>query len=471
MDKTRQEMSQSSDGTSHGSVDFLKSSLIYRQEENETKVGAESTKNIKREIDKVNDYFRTNPFTQSPEPGTAPEPAKNPYDENAILTEGDNPPNSDDYLNLLRKYQQDIENMVRKGARPYDIVDSGKEGFVDTKKSITEKGNPVRFTEAYISQIRAQETKVNKRYKGMSIRDIVTKGANPGVTDIQKEQVHRDLNVLSVMAALSLKNVFKMSDEQLPGVAMQIKDIYIDHARQGEIAKVAYEYYTLQLKKKNRWHDMKILHKDLYYTLSISKKHDNRRYKKDLTLILGKEKERRDHLVEKYPKILKNKRGKREREKIMLDELIQHKEDYKRQIMDNLINHAKVALPYDRIMSEMEKVFGACCSEVEKSQDPKVKGRFQAAMLSFGMFKDRVIQARLEQTQNLTADAQIDTIREIKDGNTKLGKSMEKFVRQYGAHPSRSWANDIASEGGILLTAVGTIVGWVHVVPLVGAAS
>jgi len=379
-----------SGGKSHPNpLNFLESSLRYRQragggddvserEEGEEEKGEKTKleervsaeKTDKGKVDVIKGYFETNPFTKSPEPETAREPAKNPYDENAILAQ---PPESDDYIDLLLRYQRDIEYMVKNGAHPSDIVDSKNDGFVDKKKSAPGDGNSAKLTDAFILKARQLEPTV----KGMSIQDIVTRGTTPGATEAQRKQADSELTALAVLAALSLRNAFKISDTQLPDLVIQIKDIYVDHARQSEIAKVVYEYYTLQRKKKNRWHSLQKLPKDLYYTLSLSKR-ENRRYKKGLALILGKMEERREHLVERYPKRSKNKRGKRGREKEMLDELIKLKEECQRKTKDNLTNAVKAQLPYDRILREMEKVFGKCRDRVAESQDPNLTRRFEA---------------------------------------------------------------------------------------------
>ncbi len=371
-----------SNGNFHHPFNPLESSLRHRQENpvksddvseiEEGEESAEKEKGVNIKVKEINNYFKMNPFIKSSEDPTVLELAKNPYDENAILAK---PPESDDYIDLLLRYQRDIEYMVKNGAHPSDIVDSKNDGFVDKKKSAPGEGNSAKLTDAFILKARQLEPTV----KGMSIQDIVTRGTTPGATEAQRKQADSELTALAVLAALSLRNAFKISDTQLPDLVIQIKDIYVGHARQSEIAQVIHEYYTLQQKMKNRWRSLKKFHKDLYYTLSLSKKRQNRRYKKGLALILGKMEERREHLVERYPKKSKNKRGKRGREKGMLDELIKLKEECQRKTKDNLTNAVKAQLPYDRILREMEKVF----LKLKKSSDPRAQERLEYASLSF----------------------------------------------------------------------------------------
>jgi hypothetical protein len=47
----------------------------------------------------------------------------------------------------------------------------------------------------------------------------------------------------------------------------------------------------------------------------------------------------------------------------------------------------------------------------------------------------------------------------------ELEGRLQKNIKKYGSNQLRSWLNDIASDGGFIVTVTGTAVSWLHTVP------
>ena len=231
--------------------EFRNTVKVEKNEENSSSSMIEETSEIQSEVQKEisPDYKgKKKAFVQS-ENETIPKPAKTPITAEIIIEE--NPPMASVYHNRYVHYQCDVDNLIKNGSNPSDIV-YDNEGFIDIN---------------YIKSVK--EDKNNEEINNIN-----------NVNDVE-------LDALTEQTVHYLRKAWKISEEDIPSLKRDVKNVYI---RRGEQALVTQKYYELQRDKKREWSAMKKFCSNIYYTLSIPTKHENRRNKKAITLLYGKEK-------------------------------------------------------------------------------------------------------------------------------------------------------------------------------------
>jgi hypothetical protein len=339
------------------------------------------------------------------------------------------------YEEYKSQIEKEVNDRMNAGESLLEIARSmGYNELIDTKEE--EGHRPLirdldENDENYVQRMKNLARSVNKKYKNMSISDIVK-------TIIDKEEnslkpSEQDLDVLAVNTALSLKNVYKFSDDRLLHEAEQIKNLYLNCNSQKDRAEYIYKFYKKQYNKLSK-----------------------RRFKQDIALISGKLKERLERLEEKYPNTKEHdKRGK---EKALLQELIRLRIDYQKQFSNNLIKMIKELHSYDKIASEMEKMKRSYWKTIVKISDKEHKDslttRYKQAKAAYKKFKDRSSHNQRVQTQFSIKDIRNDIIKEVREKNATLERTLKDHISKNGAGPVRSWLNDVSSDGGFAITVV-----------------
>jgi hypothetical protein len=342
-------------------------------------------------------------------------------------------------MELHEEYKIQIEKVVNDrinaGESLLEIARSmGCDGSIDTKD--TEGYRPLirdskEDNEQYAQRMQDLARSVNEKYKKMSISDIVKAIIDKDENNLKSSE--QDLDVLAVNTALSLKNVYKFSDDQLLHEAEQIKNLYLNCNSQEHAAEYIYQFYKEKPSKFRR-----------------------RRFKQNIVLILGKFEERLNRLKEKYPNAKACfKHGK---EIALLKKLIDLKNVYQEQFSNNLIKMIKELHSYDKISSEMEmvkrKYWETIVDTSNKECKNNLKARYKQAEVAYETFKDRSSHKQRVQTQFSIKDIRDDMIKEIREKNATLERTLKDHIANNGAGPIRSWLNDISSDGGFVIAAV-----------------
>ncbi len=342
-------------------------------------------------------------------------------------------------MKLHEEYKIQIEKVVNDrmnaGESLLEIARSmGCDGSVDTKE--TEGYRPLirdlkESNEKYVQRMQDLARSVNKKYKKRSISDIVKAIIDKDGNYLNSSE--QNLDVLAVNTALSLKNVYKFSDDRLLHEADRIKNLYLNCNSQEHAAEYIYQFYKEQPSKFGR-----------------------RRFKQNIVLILGKFEERLNRLKEKYPNAKAGfKRGK---EMALLKKLTDLKNVYQEQFSNNLIKMIKELHSYDKISSEMEmvkrKYWETIVDISNKECKNNLKARYKQAEVAYETFKDRSSHKQRVQTQFSIKDIRDDMIKEIREKNATLERTLKDHISKNGAGPMRSWLNDVSSDGGFAITVV-----------------
>jgi hypothetical protein len=324
---------------------------------------------------------------------------------------------SEDIFLIYEKAKKQIKRLVDVGVNPADIA------IADRNIAIKQKSDQLE------NQDKENLEAFRTEHKGKSITDKL-------------KQANKDEKVLGALVDGTLdylKNAFKLSPKDMSHYRLKVQDIYTHHGDRVSEAHTLYQYYDLQRRK----HELKAmsfgkdkLRKQAYNILSLNAR-KNRRYKIRLTESLEAEEARREHLVEKYGHVKLEKGGKRGREKSLLDDLIQAKKEYEREKIAHTVS-------FDHVLSIVEDVHKDLIQAQQLSRE-EIQGCKEVLQMSLDNFKSRVLQTT---TGNLDTNYQ----------NRRRDIRLRRLIKKYGNHPFWGDANNVASDGGGVLTVAGTVI-------------
>jgi hypothetical protein len=321
---------------------------------------------------------------------------------------------SDNLLSLYQQSKKEVKLLIDAGVRHDDIelID----GKIALKGKTTEISSRDRSKD---KQILAEFRSANK---GRSITDTLA-------------QAKKDQEVLDSLTDITvhyLEKALKLSPTDRLQFGKDVKDIYTHHDVRVSDAHTLYQYYDLQ-RRKDELKKMAIgkdkLCKQAYNILSLNAR-QNRRYKIRLTESLEAYEERREHLVDKYGNSELEKRGKHGKEKRRLDDLIKAKKE----LLESVLTHKL----FNSVMEKLEK---DKINTIYKDDNDKKYAK--------------ILKLSRETSQDIHAHIQYCQTKYITEKNRIY---LEHLIKKHGSGPVRSWLNDVASDGGAVLTVGGSIV-------------
>jgi len=328
---------------------------------------------------------------------------------------------------LSSVYEQAKEQIKR-------LVDAGVDP-ADEDIAIKQKSNEA---EAMYSRDRNKDKRIladfKSKHKGKSIADTL-------------EQVNKNQEVLDALADSTtdyLKNALKLSPDDIFHYRSKVREIYVHHGDRVSDAHTLYQYYDLQRRKDELKHmtfGKDKLCRQAYNIMSLNAC-QNRRHKKEVTRVLEAEEPRRKHLVEKYGNLKLEKGGKRGKEKRMLDDLIKARRE-----------KTETDRAFELFTTILEKSERYIINDGDLTKDEREK-------------RKDILKSARENFDRLRWNRSFSEINHHMERNQIYAKHL---IKKYGSTPLAGRLNDVASDGGAIITVAGTMVGWTHAVPFVAA--
>lgn len=373
------------------------------------------------------------------------------------------------YKKLENKYREEIDKLYKEGARPDDIIIT-KDGF-GVKDRALDKLEDTRIIK-YINNIDF----INKRlanFHGDSIKNIVKKGST------------KDLNALTDLTVYYLtqskeKAFTVSSDEQLVKIWNQVREIYERQAKFRDNTKEAIDLirYTeryselkhFPAKKKASQESAKRKFKQLdsYLSYSLMPSHRSRLLKQKMVKTLEQEEARKQHLEKKYGSHksgilkdaangqeikLKGSRGKEQRKLALIIELRKElqriSDSIKLEEVKGKLIHEKFTYDVNNFLEKYTD--NPLLNKETRKQVDQARGAF--------MYYSNNAAIR-----NGFSDMN-GKLKFLQKNLEELEERLQKSIKKYGSNQLRSWLNDIASDGGFIVTVTGTAVSWLHTVP------
>jgi hypothetical protein len=312
------------------------------------------------------------------------------------------------------------------------MIDEGKTGLKENILDLLQQERKERHEEDQL--IKGFIIKADKVYR-------FTQALNEMKDDQLVALTHRTVDYLK--RAIDISGV-----EEEQHFREIVAKIYMDAKKSSDQfspAQTLYEYYKLQRSKdklQNMRPGMKKWCKQALYSISIRSSVRNGRYKREIPDILDAQKQRHDHLENKYYRESETRDNRHGKERYVLGKLIKNHQDY-------IEADATKGLPYKRIIKETEQVHSDLLKQLGASKDKHerriISNKIKNIEKSLQVFKD-IVQYNPEA---------IKTRYENAKNQIYLRASLEKF----GHSKWKATLNDIASDLGLPVGTAGTILG------------
>lgn len=329
-----------------------------------------------------------------------------------------------------------------------------------------------------------------KHFYGHSIAHVVKNGSED------------DLNTLTDLALYNLtqssKKALSISDDKkLAETWDKVNKLYKDRKMYGE---TTYETTTLRrydekssklkhyIKNPREFRSEARRYKRIAFDFlnhHSRPSYINRALKREMTINLEQEEARIQHIEQKYgfrksgiPEDVTNSQeiklsGSRRKERGKLQQIIDNREEVQRKLASIELEKNKEKLSHEQVVKEANNVLADARKLLYNNQSfnagerrKNLKVAIKNANTALRFFSDICTHNTAIDTKYGIEKLPVQIQRDLE----RLEERLQKSIRKYGNTPLRNAANDICSDGGFVVTVVGTMVGWTHVVPLCGAA-
>ncbi len=358
------------------------------------------------------------------------------------------------YKKLENQYQDEIDELYKKGARPEDIIIT-EDGFGlnDREHNKLEDAKIIN----HIHDLESTNIRLAK-FNGRSIDDIIKHGNARHLDALTDLTVH-------YFTQSEKKAITISDDEQLAMIWHKVRDIY-QQAKLGNKTREA--MHLMRYIERYRLKHIASEKIDSHLSYALRPSHRTRFLKQKMVEITEQEEARKRHLEEKYgthksdtKKVQETKlNGSRGKEQERLKLII----DLKKKIDSTKLEIVKGNLSYKKVIDEKRKLLDEARNLLEKCGHKPTRR-------SLKILLDKVSDSYNDYShehEHRILSGMSSHLTELKQVDLpKLEERLQKNIRKYGNTPLRNALNDICSDAGFLVTVAGTAVSWFHTVPFV----